>query len=222
MAAIITGNFGRHVSTAEFLANVRDVDDELGLGAVLNLQEVDEDDTPNEHHGFHHEMLELDWAGWETREPIGFGKNWTIEDQQVTKGSPGVRRLSPARTITEAVAKHKSGLLVAFLNTHYPRNSPELLDEWKQLRQVHVQRTEHYFERGITSVSSTDANRVSFMPLHHGDRILAHRGLDWIRCTEHPDGTQLEVIKRFSIDLTIDGHDAQGALVELHNPKEHR
>ena len=52
------------------------------------------------------------------------------------------------------------------------------------------------------------------------EQTLAHHGLDWIKCVQAPGGTQLKVTETGSIDLTIDGHDAQWARVELYRPEE--
>ncbi|GAW50628.1 MULTISPECIES: hypothetical protein [unclassified Nocardioides] len=226
MSVFITANLGRHVDTAEFLANVRVIDDEAGRGTVIGFQEIDEADTPNEHHGLRRVLEDFTWAGWQTREPIGFGDRWKIQRDEVVKAATGLKvgrvGLSPARTITDAVATHTSGAELAFLDVHYPRNDPRLLSRWRDVRQAHADRIAHHHAEGRTVVWFSDVNRRSFMPLHRAERTLAHHGLDWVRCVEHPDGAQIEVLARGSIDLTIDGHDAQWARVRLTNPKEHR
>ena len=218
MALFVTANLGRHVDTREFLANVRAIDDETGAGAVIGFQEIDEADTPNEHHGLRQVLDGYSWAGWSTREPLALGGRWTVHRDDVRKGAPGLERLSPARTITEADARHASGAELTFLDLHYPRNDPRLLSRWNQLRAAHQDRVLASIARGRTVVWFSDVNRVRFPKFHPAERTLAHHGLDWIRCVEHPAGAQVHVVDSGSIDLTIDGHDAQWVRVALHTP----
>lgn len=222
MPLFVSANLGRHVDTAEFLANVRRIDDEAGRGAVIGFQEIDEADTPNEHAGLRKVLDGFDFAGWETREPIAFGDRWQIRRHDVTKGAPGLARLSPARTITEALAVHHSGAELVFLGLHYPRNDPRLRVRWSDLRTRHKERIDYHHALRRTVVWFSDVNRVRFTPLHPAERTLAHKGLDWIRVVEHPDGAQVDVEDTGLINLTIDGHDAPWARVSLHHPKEKR
>jgi hypothetical protein len=222
MPLLISANLGRHVDTAEFLANVRRLDDEAGTGTVIGFQEIDELDTPNEHHGLRTVLDGFDFAGRDTREPIALGPRWTKHHDNVTKGAPGLARLSPARTITETLAVHHSGAELVFLNLHYPRNDPALLERWQQLRAAHRERINRHHAEGRTVVWFSDVNRTRFTPLHPAERTLAHKGLDWIRCVEHPKSAQLNVVDHGLIPLSIDGHDAPWVRVELHTPNEHR
>ncbi|GAW54758.1 hypothetical protein [Nocardioides sp. PD653] len=225
MVLLVTANLGRHVNTAEFLRNVRAIDDEAGRGTVIGFQEIDEADTPNEHHGLRRVLNGFTWAGWDTREPIAFGDRWKIEHDEVVKAAAGLKigrvGLSPARTITDTVATHASGAELAFLDVHYPRNDPRLLSRWRDVRRAHVDRIDYHQAQGCSAVWFSDVNRRSFPLLHPAERTLAHHGLDWIRFVPHPDGAQLRVEDTGSIDLTIDGHEAQWARVSLTHPKEH-
>jgi len=223
MVLLITANLGRGVTRGTFLRNVRAIDDEAGRGTIIGFQEIDEDDTPPEHRGLRRVLGDdFTFAGWDTREPIALGDRWNKRQEDVTRGATGLARLSPARTITEAVVVHESGAELAALNLHYPRNIPALASRWQVLRAAHRDRVAHHYAAGRTVVWFADVNRVRFAPLMQRERTLAHRGLDWIRCVEHPNGVQLRVVETGSIDLTIDGHDAQWARVALHAPKERR
>lgn len=220
MPLFVTANLGRHVSTAEFLENVRRLDEHAGRGTVIGFQEIDEDDTPNEHHGLRVTLRDFAFAGWDTRVPIAFGDRWSAAQETVVKASRGLARLSPARVITEVELKHDSGLIVVALNVHFPRNDSRLLSRWFSVEAKVKRRLRRHYRRGVTVVWTTDANRVRLPQLHPAERTLAHHGLDWIRCVEHPDGVRLRVIDTGSIPLTIDGHDAQWARVEILTRKE--
>lgn len=223
MPLFITGNLGRHVDVAEFLANVRAIDEEAGRGTVIGFQEIDEADTPNEHAGLRAVLgAFFAFAGWLTRVPIAYGDRWSARRETVTKAARGLARLSPARVITEALLEHANGALLVVLNLHFPRKDPRLLGRWRSVEARLRKRIAYWHARGVTVVWMADANRVRLAPLHKLERTLAHHGLDWIRCIEHPDGVQLEVVDTGSIDLTIDGHDAQWARVKMHLPKESR
>lgn len=221
MPLFVTANLGRHVDTAEFLRNVRAIDDEAGRGTVIGFQEIDEADAPNEHAGLRKVLGDdFGFAGWSTREPIVFGNRWTKRREEIVKAAKGLVRLSPARSITECVLEHANGQRLVFLDVHYPRNDPRLVTRWGDVRRKHRERVNYWVARGYTVVWFSDVNRVRFAPLHRDERTLTRHGLDWIRCVEAPGGTQIEVTETGSIDLTIDGHDAQWARVVLHLAKE--
>lgn len=220
MPLLVTANLGRHVNTAEFLANVRAIDEEAGRGTVIGFQEIDEDDTPHEHHGLRVTLDDFDFAGWDTRVPIAFGDRWSNAGETVVKAARGLARLSPARVITEVELEHDSGLVMVAINVHFPRNDPRLLSRWFSVEAQVKRRLRYHYSRGVTAVWTTDANRVHLPQLHPAERTLAHHGLDWIRCVEHPGGVRLRVADTGSIPLTIDGHDAQWARVEMFTPKE--
>lgn len=215
MPLLISANLGRHVDNAEFLANVRRLDEEAGRGVVFAPQEVDEADAPDEHAGLRRLLPGLRWAGWATHEPIGLGERWTSLRTGVVKGSRGLARLSPARTITEVVARHESGAALVVLNLHYPRRDPRLWLRWQQLRRAHRARIRYWVDRGYSVVWLADVNRTRFARLHPDERTVAHRGLDWIRFIPAPGGARMRVLETGTIDMSIDGHDAVWARVEL-------
>lgn len=222
MPLFVTANLGRHVDTAEFLANVRAIDEEAGRGTVIGFQEIDEDDTPNEHRGLRVVLDGFAFAGWDTRVPIAYGDLWSKRREDVVKAARGLVRLSPARVITETELVHGSGVEVVFLDVHFPRKDPRLFTRWRSVQAKVRRRLARHYRRGKTSVWFTDANRVHLEQMHPAERTLAHHGLDWIRAVEHPDGARLRVTDTGSIPLTIDGHDAQWARVEMHTSKETR
>jgi hypothetical protein len=216
----VTANLGRHVNTAEFLRNVEGIDEESGRGTVIGFQEIDEDDTPNEHRGLRVTLRDFSFAGWDTRVPIAYGNLWSSRREAVVKAARGLARLSPARVITETIMVHKSGAEVAFLNVHFPRKDRRLLSRWLSVEARLKRCLRGHYASGRTSIWTADANRVHLPQLHPAERTLTHHGLDWIRCVEHPGGVRLRVTDTGSIPLTIDGHDAQWARVEMHTPKE--
>lgn len=223
MPLFITANLGRHVDVAEFLANVRAIDEEAGRGAVIGFQEIDENDTPNEHAGLRAILgAFFAFAGWATRVPIAFGERWSKRREDVVRAARGLARLSPVRMITEVLLEHDSGAQLVVLDVHFPRKDPRLFSRWRSVRAKLRRRIRYWHQLGFTVVWMGDANRVHLEPMHPDERVLAHHGLDGIRCVEHPGGVQLRVVETGSIDLTIDGHDAQWARVELHTPKERR
>lgn len=222
MPLFVTANLGRHVSTAEFLENVRRLDEHAGRGTVIGFQEIDEDDTPNEHHGLRVTLRDFAFAGWDTRVPIAYGDLWTKTSESVVKAAPGLARLSPARVITAVDLEHRGGADISFLDVHFPRKDPRLLSRWVSVEAQLCRELRRRYAAGRTSVWFADANRVHLPQLHPAERTLAHHGLDWIRCVEHPDGPRLRVTDTGSIPLTIDGHDAQWARVEILTPQEHR
>lgn len=217
MPSFFTANFGRHVGTPEFLHNLRKVDDEAGAGAVIFTQEIDEADTPNEHQGMRLVLGDdFSFAGWKTHEPIAFGAAWEVLEERVVKGASGLARLSPARTITEAIARYGKTEIVA-LGMHYPRNDPRLLSRWQQLREAHHDLIAHHHDKGRTVVWGSDVNRSQFTLLHRDEYTLARQGLDWIRCIEAPSAHNLiEPRGTGVVNLTIDGHNAPWAKVRFH------
>jgi hypothetical protein len=222
MPLLVTANLGRHVDTAEFLRNVRSIDDDAGRGTIIGFQEIDEADTPNEHHGLRQVLDGFDFAGWDTRVPIAFGDRWSKVQENIVQAARGLARMSPARVITETLLEHDNGSTLAVLNLHFPRNDPRLLTRWASVERKLEQRLAWWHDRGVTAVWTADANRVRLGPMHPVERTLAHHGLDWVRCVEHPNGAQLYVEQTGSINLTLDGHDAQWARVHISPPKETR
>jgi hypothetical protein len=223
MPLFVSANLGRHVDTAEFLRNVRALDDEAGRGTVIGFQEIDEADTPNEHAGLRKVLGDdFDFAGRDTRVPIAFGDKWSKVQEDVIKAAHGLARLSPARVITETLLEHDNGCTLAVLDLHFPRNDPRLLTRWVSVERKLEQRLDWWNHRGISAVWTADANRVHLAPMHPDEVTLVHHGLDWIRAVEHPDGAQLHVEDTGLINLTIDGHDAPWVRLSLTHPKEHR
>ncbi|MBB3041036.1 endonuclease/exonuclease/phosphatase family protein [Nocardioides soli] len=223
MALLVTANLGRGADTAEFLRNVRAIDAEAGSGAVIGFQEIDEDDRPDEHGALRHVLgRAFSFTNWHTRVPIGYGRRWKRKRSQAISASAGLFRLSPARVISEAVLVHDRGLELVVLNVHFPRNDPRLLSRWRSVDAKLRKRIAHWHARGRTVVWLGDANRGRLGPMHPLEQTLAHDGLDWIRVIKHPAGAQVRRTDTGTVDLTIDGHDALWARVDLHTPKEHR
>lgn len=215
MPTFIQANLGRHVTAGEFIANVRWLAGKATPGTVLSFNEIDEADTPNEHRDLARHLLGVDWSGWHSREPVGFGSAWEVVSSTVLPGCPGLVRLSPARTITRTEARH-NGVPVVHLALHYPRRHPLLASRWKQLRRVHAELVHDEVAQGNTVVWSADVNRLDFVPLHPKERTIARKGLDVIRVIEAPGGAQVEVTASGVHQLSIDGHDAPWARVKLH------
>lgn len=216
MVVFITANLGRHVGTKAFRENLNRIHRHAGGGTVIGFQEIDENDGPNEHQIIREAMGKVfDFAGWSTHEPIALGSKWSVRRDNVIKGSTGLARLSPARKITECLAEYDNGAEILFMNLHYPRKDRRLSTRWVALRVAHKRRVNHWTKQGVTVVYNTDANRVKFKPVHRNERVLAHDGLDHIRCVEAPEGARIKVTGGGVIGLSIDGHDAPYVEVSL-------
>lgn len=223
MALLVTANLGRGVDTGEFLRNVRAIDSETGAGTIIGFQEIDEDDAPDEHAGLRTILgRAFGFVGFDTRVPIAYGPRWAVRRDRTIRASRGLARLSPARVITEAVLVHDDGAEIVVLNVHFPRRDVRLLSRWRSVETKLRRRIRHHHRRGRTVVPLGDFNRARLGALHPAERVLAHDDLDWIRVVEHPAGARLRRVDTGTVDLTIDGHDALWARVDLHTPKEHR
>lgn len=219
----LTANWGRHVSPAEFRANVLATlaaDDR----AVLGIQELDEADAPDEHAILRAALDPKDKSvGWRTMEPIVVPWTLNIRRRFVTLGCKGLAGYTPTRYIVEAEISNPiwpEVPPVIVMNQHPPINRPATATRrWRQ-RAVHKRRVAYWYRLGYTVVWMGDMNDPAYPRMHRLEQTAVHAGLDYIRWIEHPRGAQVELRGVGTVDLTIDGHNAHFARLRLTPPKE--
>lgn len=219
----LTTNWGRHVSAAEFRANVLkvlDTDDR----AVLGIQELDEADKPDEHAILHAAIDPRDHrVGWQTMEPIVIPYALRVHQRVVTFACKGLAQVTPTRFIVEAEISNPAQPKVppvVVMNQHPPINRPVARSRrWRQ-RRVHKARVRYWYRLGYTVVWMGDMNDPAYPKMHRLEQTAVHAGLDYIRYVEHPRGAQVELRGVGTVDLTIDGHNAHWARLRLTPPKK--
>lgn len=201
------------------------------LGTVVRLtnplvgwQEIDEADDAEEWaslrrcfaHGYTH-------VGERTAVPISVPGGLEVRKQAVTVVSPGRSReaarvvgtaATPQRHVTQVLLGVKR--LPSFppfvdLNGHLPYRVPDL---WAQAHQGWRQVAREW--DAYPRLTQRDTNRHGRMPsLQRDERQLLRRpGIDKITLLPGPR-LRVKVIRRRTVHLTIDGHNAEGALVRL-------
>lgn len=227
---IATANLGRHVTVRRFIANVVVLVRAL-VGAVICLQEIDEDDLPDEHRIIGRRMRKRwSFAGARTRVLIAVPKRtWEIASERVTHGSDGIGGVSPERKIVTAVIRHRrTGLKVAVVNTHaaYPnprhRRSQQVAarEAQDQLQVVLAAEAARLVDKGLTTLVLGDMNNRRAPKPHPGARmIVGAGGIDyiWVIEGQGPVAVDVKVRRTRTIDLTIDGHNAHVAVVDLYS-----
>lgn len=211
MSTWLTANLGRGVTVDVFQRNVDRIDKFAPTG--VGFQEVDEADIPNEWKYIKGTLgPDYAFACEGTHDPIAVLKVWgKITDENIVKGSKGVAKLSPARTVNEAIID-RPGIRFVFQNLHYPRNDARLDAAWADLLRAHKDRLDYWWAQNVPVIWTSDTNRLRFPPLHGHERTLAHHGLDVVRYLPARKGTpSFEKHGDGTINLTIDGHNGQYA-----------
>lgn len=225
---IATANLGRNVSIARFIANVLVLVRHLA-GAVICLQEIDEDDLPNEHRIIGRRLRKRWWfAGARTRVLIAVPKRtWERVAGKVTHGSDGIGGVSPERKIVTIVIRHiRTGLQVAIVNTHAAYPNPKhrqtqqtaAREAQDQLHAALVAEVTRLVDLGLTVFVVGDMNNRRAPKPHPDARmIVGAGGIDYIWVIEGrgPLAVDVKVRGTRSINLTIDGHNAHAARTEL-------
>lgn len=169
-------------------------------------------------------------AGFGTAVPISVPPGLTLEQSKATQVSPGRSRAEAARVHTAATPQRvvvQALLSVdelpdfpAFvdLNGHLPFKVPDLWTEaHKGWRAVAAEWS------GRTVLTQRDTNRHGAMPKLAGDerQLLPGDGIDRISrmLGEGRQRLLVKVVRRRTVRLTIDGHNAQGVLVRLVDPR---
>jgi hypothetical protein len=226
-------NIGRGVPTEVTRANLRRVRRRppfAGPQAVL-WQELDDDDRPPEWTILTDLYAPPSYRTQPTpghpgqHVPITIPAPWKVVDHTSTKVSDGLAHVSPDRYVTELVATHPdlddpiafiSFQLVAgaFTNTGqaaeaYRRKAwSEGFSGAKGIVYAAVL-------KGMTVIGGCDANNPRMPGIHPRAHVLVHRSLDYLWVVE--GSTEVRVKRRGTIPLSIDGHSALFAKLDLRN-----
>jgi len=218
---VLTANLGRGVTEAELTANVHKL---RHSKAVKGFQEIDEADRPEEHAVLARE-LPPGWAAFDTRVPINVPPPWRIVRTRITKACDGLAHFTPHRVITQALIEllddnQSVTPRLVVVNLHFPRRSLQTLTRRRKCRRALRAVIAYWHGLGVTVVWMGDTNQVRMRKMHDLEQSVVDAGLDHIRVVPHPEGVQVEVLRKGSVDLTIDGHDAHYARLRLTTPKE--
>lgn len=211
---IVTANLGRGASIDEFKENVRRLKEEVpGKNRFFGFQEIDEADTPSELKILREVFGEThQFAGTKTHVPIAIPRTFTVSKRESTVASEGVDGLSPRRHVVQATVHpdgHPSRKIIA-TNTHFARDTRKLLQARSRASVVLQQqlRTEH------PSWLTADLNSQGYRPLAFDEKRFVTARLDYIRGYERAD-VKLRLLNVGSVNLTIDGHNAHWARVQI-------
>lgn len=201
-------NLGRGVPVAEFARNLDRVLDAAGPRAVICLQEIDEADKPDEM------TLLIEAAqdthrivGRRTAVPILVPRHLDLLDAEQTPACKGLALFTPNRVVNEAHIGLGIGLDVGVLNTHLPLDRLVTRNRRRQVRQTLRDRA--LAHPAGAWVADTNSRR-GWPTIVRGERSVVEAGIDKAKGWA-PDGWRLEVRERWTVDLTIDNHDAHGA-----------
>jgi endonuclease/exonuclease/phosphatase family metal-dependent hydrolase len=202
-------NLGRNVSTPEYLENLDRVLVAAGRGGVVCLQEIDEADRPEE----------MDWlrkrvrkthriVGQGTAVPILVPRSTDILAAHIEPACKGLARFTPNRVVNKAVLED-AGLEVAVLNTHLPINRVQTATRRREVRQVLREQARQHG----AGVWVADTNtRVGWPTIVKGEVSVTNAGIDKAKAWA-PKSYRVKVFARRTVNLTIDNHDAHGALL---------
>lgn len=202
---VVQANLGRGVPVDEFVMNFKRVKKAAGKRGLINLQEVDEADQPQEMDI----ILELSKEthgvyGTNLANPILVPDYLDVVDHKVTRACDGLAKYTPHRNLNEVVVRLESGIEVADLNLHLPINRPATLSRRKECRQ-HLRERANEHENGLW-VSDTNT-RVGWPRIVKGEKTLHNAGIDKAKAWSKDPGVALSVGRTRRVDLTIDGHD---------------
>lgn len=212
---LVTANLGRGVSDPKFRANVNKIKAACPT-AVVAFQELDEADTPDEHtivgNVFHAHAR----AAWRRNNPILVPPGWRLTATHVIKACEGLEHVTPARFLVEAVIA-RDGRLVSVMNLHWPRNVPEAAERRQACTETLRAAIKKRASQGRTVFWVGDTNTHGAFPKLHGREVrVVDDGIDRIGYVEGLTG--VDVVGTGSVDLTIDGHDAQWARFKMTPP----
>lgn len=212
---VVTANHGRGATQKQFRDNVRRLHDRFDLSRTFfGKQEIDEDDVPEEMDFLRHVFKDTHrFVGVNTHVPILIPKTFDVSKVEIDKASDGVKGLQPDRHVVDVVvfpAGLKTKRKLRLLNTHIGRNIPELQEE---RRQSMACLREHY-DNDLPTIATMDANTENLGPILLGERRLVSARVDYIRGIERRD-VQLRIIRRGSVNLVGDGHNAEFADLQI-------
>lgn len=204
-------NLGRGVDVAEFKLNMRRVLNAGGRRAVFAFQEIDEADRPEEHEYLRWLVRDTHTIfGALTAVPILVPKHLEVVATRVTHGCDGLAKFTPNRPIVEVTVRLPSGLEVSGHNFHLPINRPQTAGRRADVRRAVRSRVETNRRLGRAGWWTADTNtHIGWPTMARGERPAIEAGIDKAKAWA-PDGREVRVTDRRTVDLTIDGHDAHG------------
>lgn len=207
---------------------------------LVGWQEIDEADLADEHQllaevfrpgghraGAEHATLARSFArgythaGFATATPISVPPGLVVRRQHVDKTCEGRRKVTPHRVCVQAlidVPELRDWPAFLDLNGHLPLHAPDL---WREAHQAWREISDDWRAGGWTQLTQRDTNWRQPMPkLDAWERPLLVEGVDRITTVRGRLGRLLhvEVLDRRIVQLSIDGHDADGAKLKLTNP----
>lgn len=218
------------------------------VNVVIGWQEVDEADPADEHGILRAIVRRLTRAatrhsrrlarasrraGWRL---IGFGQlvpitipaDAKVQRHRVRPASPGRRRVSPARVVN-LVRLLFAGLPdvpFSVLNGHLPFRAPDL---WDQAYAAWVRAVDGEVEAGRVVAILMDSNHHGPMPRFHRDQVElvppdGVDGIDRVIIVIPRElarrGVEARLVRRFTVDLDLDGHNAHGVILDVTSPTQ--
>lgn len=212
---VVTANLGRGASREEFRGNVDRLHDKFDLKRTFfGFQEIDETDVPEEMDRLRHIFSDTHrFVGVKTHVPILVPRTFTPSVVEVDKSSDGVAGLQPDRHVVDVVvfpAGLKTKRKIRFLNTHIGRDIEELEEERRQSLDC----LKKHYDNDRPTIATMDANTENLGQLEKGEKRLASARVDYIRAIERRD-VQIRIIRRGSVNLIGDGHNAEYSDVQI-------
>lgn len=241
---VVTANIGRKVGQRQARRNMLRVVRTFA-GAIIGWQEIDEYDAADEHgildaigRRWRRTGRRLAKAARRGRwRLVGFGQYvplsiptpWVLGSSEVKPACPGRSReearkrgtgATPHRVIVIARARHPELPRVpfSFLNGHLPYRVPDLhvvaLHAWRDAIAEEL-------EAGRVVVVTMDSNdHERELMLHPDQQQLSKPGsIDRLIVIVPQQlrrrGVEVDAVRRVSTNLTIDGHDADGVVLEV-------
>lgn len=202
-------NLGRDVSAREFRRNADDMLEAGGKRAVFAFQEVDEADAPEEMDYLVDRLAKTHWvAGERTAVPIFVPNHFALLAESQALGCRGLAKFTPHRPINEAVIGIGPNLEPALFNFHVPLDRPQTQGRRAQMRRNVRARA----KRHGTGLYVADTNhRRGWPTIVPGEKTVTEAGID--KAKAWSADRRVEVSRRRTIPLTIDGHDGYVARV---------
>lgn len=214
--ALASANLGRGVGAKKFRQTIRGLVNQMEGNAehwVIGLQEIDEADAPEERKILQEMFPDANWVGRNTKVPIMTSPGVKVLHRKVTRASPGLPKMSPARVVTEGIFE-VGGVRFGMVNTHFPRWTKRLRSRWWMVWAVVKARVRWLMRSGDVFLTM-DANRRNLRRVNRRERRLIAVRLDYIsRFKRAKDRWKWSVVWREVFSMKIDGHDAPIVVIE--------
>lgn len=215
---ITTANLGRKVSIAEFKENVDRINKKVpGTHRFFGFQEVDEADKPEEMSYIRNVFGKTHrFVGSKTAVPIAIPRTFEVARGTVTFASTGVAEFSPHRELVQAVVypEGKMADKIVANNIHLGRNVKELKYARAMATAKVVKRLDYWNGKDLPAWLTADLNSTNFKRMGKDEERWVQERLDYVR--GYPaGGVKFDLLKTGTVDLTIDGHDAQWVKVKV-------